>query len=88
MLSFQKETANKPQDKEVHTMDKNKLLYFIKDRGYTIEDFCKNIDMGYAAFYGKCRDNRFLLWEIWQIAEFLKLTLDDVNSIFFAKMVS
>lgn len=69
-------------------MDKNKLLYFIKDRGYTVEGFCKTIGMGYAAFYGKCKEERFLLNEIWDIAKFLKLTLDDVNSIFFANMVS
>lgn len=69
-------------------MDKNKLLYFIKDRGYKIDDFCEKIGMSYAAFYGKCRENRFLLCEIWNITEFLNLTLDDVNSIFFAHMFS
>ena len=69
-------------------MDKNKLLYFIKDRGYKLEDFCASIGMSYAAFYGKCRENRFLLSEIWEIQKFLNLTLEDVNSIFFANMVS
>lgn len=69
-------------------MDKNKLLYFIKDRGYKLDDFCSSIGMSYAAFYGKCRDNRFLLSEIWKITEFLNLTLEDVNSIFFANIVS
>ena len=69
-------------------MDKNKLLYFIKDRGYKVEEFCKVLGMGYSAFYGKCRDNRFLLCEIWDISEKLNLTYDDVYSIFFEKHVS
>ena len=69
-------------------MDKNKLLYFIKDRGYKLEDFCKELGISYAAFYGKCRENRFVLNEIWKIKDILHLSLDDVNSIFFAKEVS
>lgn len=69
-------------------MDKNKLLYFIKDRGYKVEEFCKLMGLSYAAFYGKCRENRFFLREIWDIASLLNLTIDDVTSIFFAKMVS
>ena len=69
-------------------MDKNKLLYFIKDRGYTIETFCEILDMSYSAFYGKCRENRFLLKEIWKISELLKLSIDDIDSIFFANYVS
>ena len=69
-------------------MDKNKLLYFIKDRGYKVEEFCELMDFSYAAFYGKCREERFLLNEIWKIAKILELTLDDVTSIFFASMVS
>ena len=69
-------------------MDKNKLLYFIKDRGYKVEEFCELLGISYAAFYGKCRENRFLLYEIWKIRDILKLTLDDVTSIFFASKVS
>lgn len=69
-------------------MDKNKLLYFIKDRGYRVEDFCEKIGMSYSAFYSKCRYNRFIVGEIWTIAEFLNLTLDEINSIFFANWVS
>ena len=69
-------------------MDKNKLLYFIKDRGFTLKEFCKSIDMSYSSFYGKCNKSSFLISEIWVIAEFLKLTIDDINSIFFANYVS
>ena len=69
-------------------MDKNKLLYFIKDRGYKVEDFCRVIDMSYSAFYARCRESKFVLSEIWTISSVLKLTLEDINSIFFAKMVS
>lgn len=69
-------------------MDKNKLLYFIKDRGYNVEKFCEIMGLTYASFYGKCRENRFLLREIWAIADILNLTFDELASIFFAKMVS
>lgn len=69
-------------------MDKNKLLYFIKDRGFTLDSFCEKMGISYAAFYGKCKENRFVLREIWDIKEFLNLTLDDIQSIFFAKYVS
>lgn len=69
-------------------MDKDKLLYFIKNRGYRVEDFCDKIGMSYASFYGKCKEQRFVLKEIWAISEFLNLTLEDVNSIFFVKYVS
>ena len=69
-------------------MDKNKLLYFIKDRGYKVEDFCKAIGMSYSAFYARCRESKFVLSEIWDISEVLKLSLEDINSIFFVKIVS
>ena len=69
-------------------MDKNKLLYFIKDRGFNINDFCRAIDMSYASFYAKSRNNKFFLKEIWTIASVLKLGLEEINSIFFAEYVS
>lgn len=69
-------------------MDKNKLLYFIKDRGYKVESFCEKLGLSYAAFYGKCKENRFLLKEIWDISDLLNLTIDDIVSIFFANKVS
>ena len=69
-------------------MDKNKLLYFIKNKGLTVENFCESVGMSYTAFYGKCKESRFLLREIWTIAEFLNLTTEDVVSIFFANIVS
>ena len=69
-------------------MDKNKLLYFVKDRGYKIEDFCKAIDMSYSNFYVKCRDSKFFLKEIWKIAEVLHLSIEDIDSIFFVNVVS
>lgn len=69
-------------------MDKNKLLYFIKSNGLTIGKLCESVGMSYTAFYGKCKYDRFLLKEIWKIAELLNLTTEDVVSIFFANMVS
>jgi hypothetical protein len=72
----------------VRKLDRNKLLYFIKDRGYKIEDFCESIGMSYAAFYGKCKEERFLLKEIWKISELLNLSMADIDSIFFVNYVS
>lgn len=69
-------------------MDKNKLLYFIKDRGYKVEDFCEKIGMSKNKLYRRINNESFLISEIWKIAEFLNLTLDDINSIFFANYVS
>lgn len=69
-------------------MDKNKLLYFIKDKGYRIEDFCREMDMSVSTFYRRCKEDSFRVKDIWHISEFLNLTQEDVNSIFFANMVS
>ena len=69
-------------------MDKNKLLYFIKDRGFSIKDFCEAIKMSYSSFYKKLNGSKFLIGEIWQMSEFLNLTIEDINSIFFADYVS
>lgn len=69
-------------------MDSNKLLYFIKDRGFTIADFCKEIGMSYSSFYAKCKNEKFFLADVWKISKFLKLTLEEINSIFFANYVS
>lgn len=69
-------------------MDKNKLLYFIKDKGYRIDEFCKAVDLDKGKFYRRLKNKSFTVQEIWNIAEFLNLTLDEINSIFFADYVS
>ena len=69
-------------------MDKNKLLYFIKDRGYKVEEFCEKLGLSYSAFYSKCRYEKFLIGDIWKIADILKLSLEDIESIFFVNYVS
>lgn len=69
-------------------MDKNKLLYFIKDRGYRVEDFLLIIGMKKNAFYRRINNECFSIKEIWNISDILNLTLDDINSIFFVKYVS
>ena len=69
-------------------MDKNKLLYFIKDRGFTVESFCEFVGMSYSSFYGKCKNSKFLLSDIWKITDVLKLSQEDMCSIFFANIVS
>ena len=69
-------------------MDKNKLLYFVRDRGYRLDDFFAGIGMARTTFYRKCQNDSFTTSEVWKIANFLNLSLDDINSIFFAKYVS
>ena len=69
-------------------MDKNKLLYFIKDRGYKVEDFLIKLDMSKGKFYRRCNNKSFSIQEIWEIAKLLNLTVEEINSIFFVDFVS
>lgn len=69
-------------------MDKNKLLYFIKDRKLSVKEFCTGIGMSYSSFYKKLSCLNFDLREIRSIGEFLNLTLEEITSIFFADYVS
>lgn len=69
-------------------MDKNKLLYFIKNRGYKIEDFCEKLGISKGIFYRRLKNERFTVNEITNIAKVLDLSLEDINSIFFADFVS
>lgn len=82
------ETFSKAQNKEVAVLDKNKLLYFIKDRGHRIDDFLDAVRISKSAFYSKCKNNTFRVCDILKIAEFLNLTIEDIDSIFFANLVS
>lgn len=43
--------------------------------------------MSVSTFYRRCNENSFRVKDIWRIAEFLNLTQDDINSIFFANIV-
>ena len=86
-LVSRKETL-KTQNKGGVILDTNKLLYFIKDRGYRVEDFCREMDMSISTFYRRCNENTFRIKDVWNISKFLKLTQEDINSIFFANMVS
>lgn len=69
-------------------MDKNKLLYFIKDRGYRVKDFLLAVELDKGKFYRRIQNNSFTVKEIWDIANILKLTAEDIDSIFFANYVS
>ena len=69
-------------------MDKNKLLYFVRDRGYRLDDFFAGTGITRTTFYRKCQNNSFTSNDIGKIADFLKLSIEDINSIFFAKYVS
>ena len=69
-------------------MDTNKLLYFIKDRGFRVDDFCKEMGMSVSTFYRRCKEATFRLKDIYKISDFLNLSQEDVNSIFFPIQVS
>ena len=69
-------------------MDKNKLLYFIKAKGYRVDDFCKILSIGKPTLYRRCKENSFRIKDVLEIANVLNLTQDDINSIFFADIVS
>lgn len=61
--------------------------YEMKKRGYTREKLAEAIGISRSAFYRKCSGkSEFTLAEIKAIAEIL--SLDDINSIFFADKVS
>lgn len=63
----------------------NKLLleYRIKEQGFSINDFCKEIGISRSSFYKKCKGEReFKQSEIKAIVECLKL--DSPMDIFFA----
>lgn len=69
-------------------MDKNKLMYFLKDRNFTVDAFCKATGISKSSFYGKCYRNSFTLADIDKIVDVLKLTVDEMLSVFFADFVS
>ena len=70
-------------------MDRYRLEYEIKSHGYTIETFCKVVDISRSAFYRKCDPDtttEFTLGEIQRIMDVLEL--DTPMGIFFANKVS
>lgn len=70
-------------------MDRYKLEYEIKSRGYTIEEFCNGIGISRSAYYRKCDSDygsEFTLGEIERAIEFLDL--DSPMGIFFTNKVS
>lgn len=69
-------------------MDKNKLMYFLKDRKFTVDTFCKSVKISKSGLYSKCYHNSFTLSDIDKIVRVLNLTVDEMVSIFFADYVS
>ena len=55
-LVSRNETRKIPQDKGGVILDTNKLLYFIKDRGIRVDDFCKEMEMSVSTFYRRCKE--------------------------------
>lgn len=68
-------------------MDRLKLEYEIKNKGYTIKEFCRIIGMSRSAFYRKCiGKSEFTQGEIQRIVDVLEL--ESPMGIFFAEKVS
>ena len=70
-------------------MNRFKLEYEIKSRGFTIDEFCKGIGISRSAYYRKCDPDcasEFTLSEVKKTLEFLGL--DSPMGIFFEVKVS
>ncbi len=68
-------------------MDKNKLIYEMKQRNVSIIDMCKVLNMSRSAFYRKCNGiSEFTQSEIQKIVDFLGL--QSPMGIFFTEKVS
>lgn len=68
-------------------MDKLKLYYLIKSKGYKVKDFCKVVGISECAFSRKVNGkSEFTLDEIKRICEALEIK--DPMPIFFAEWVS
>lgn len=68
-------------------MDRYRLEYEIKSKGFTIEDVCKHLKISRSAFYRKCRGlSEFTQSEIQNIVDYLGL--DTPMGIFFTDKVS
>lgn len=65
-------------------LDQNKLKAKIVERGLSIEEFSRQIDMNKTTFYRKITHNSFLVREVEKIAEILSLTKEEAVGIFFA----
>lgn len=68
-------------------MDRYKLEYEIKSRGYTIKQLCNDLNISRSAFYRKCRGlSEFTQGEIQNIVDYLGL--ESPIGIFFKEKVS
>ena len=68
-------------------MDHLRLKYEIKRNGYSINDFCRELNMDRSTFYRKIKGtSEFTQSEIQKAIELLNL--DSPMSIFFTKEVS
>lgn len=68
-------------------LDKFRLEYEIKRKGYSVKEFCELINMSRSAFYRKCSgEAQFTLKEIKDIISALKL--ETPMGIFFDEKVS
>lgn len=68
-------------------MDKLRLLYEIKSKGYKVKDFCKIVGISSSAFSKKINGkSEFTLGEIKRICNTLEIK--DPMPIFFAEWVS
>lgn len=77
------------QNKEVRTLDRYKLEYYMNSKNINKDSICEAIGISKSAFFRKCNGrSEFTRYEIDRIAEVLELSGDDILSIFFADKVS
>ena len=68
-------------------MNKNKLFYYMAQKGISCKDMCDKLEMSRSAFYRKCNGiSEFTQSEIQKIVDILDL--ESPMGIFFTEKVS
>lgn len=67
-----------------------KLKAKLNEKGMSIEDISKAIEIDKSTFYRKLASNgmTFTIGEVDKISKVLNLSVDDINSIFFSNFVA
>lgn len=67
-----------------------KLKAKLNEKGMSIEDISKAIEIDKSTFYRKLASNgmTFTIGEVDKISKVLNLSIDDINSIFFSNFVA
>lgn len=72
-------------------MNTLKLIQIIKEKGFTVSDVAEGVGINKSTFYRKINSDvncGFTVKEANKIVDFLNLTKDEANDIFFAPNVA